>query len=158
MYREISKKGPSKIVGGFFSASVPSPPILNGAQVGNNPITTCTVSADCSGNSSKKKCWKIRAGAARQCVECHRNNQCVVPGRMKCNKQTFTCEDGSYIKRFMTKNIGKFPIADMDGASNKVEGAQSKIADLYANTRYFNTARIRDQFWPYFMFSSLFST
>ena len=77
---------------------------------------------------------------------------------MKCNKQTFTCEDGSYIKRFMTKNIGKFPIADMDGASNKVEGAQSKIADLYANTRYFNTARIRDQFWPYFMFSSLFST
>ena len=62
----------------------------------SDTVSSCSSTSQCSPNGSKKKCW------FNQCVECHRNNQCVRDGKLRCNRQTFQCEAGIYIGAFVT--------------------------------------------------------
>ena len=97
----------------------------------NNPVTDCVSEQDCNENDSKRKCW------FKKCVECHRNNQCVDPSKLRCNKQTFECENGHYLGAYLTRELATFKIeGDMDVTDQKIADIQlGNIPDLYANSR-----------------------
>ena len=100
--------------------------------VGPDTVSSCVSEDECSSNGSKKKCF------LGQCVECHRNNQCVQPGKLRCNTQTFSCEDGHYLGAYLTRKLASEKIAgDMDNTENSLlELNFGTLPDLYANTRY----------------------
>ena len=127
LYDEVSNNV-DDIVKGFF-------PIQQSEQV-TNPSND---QVDCSGDSSvcedendtKKTCW------LGQCVECHKDNQCVDPGKLKCNKQNFQCENGHYLGSFLTRELATNHIyQDMDVTDNKIGIIETRTVPLlYYNTR-----------------------
>ena len=102
-----------------------------GGSLSPDTVTTCTTESQCSANGSKKKCYGGR------CVECHRNNQCVDPDKLRCNLQTFTCENGHYLGAYLTRKLGAEAITgNMDNVENHIlEMNLGTIPDLYANMR-----------------------
>ena len=60
------------------------------------------------------------------------------PGKLRCNTQTFSCEDGHYLGAYLTRKLASEKIAgDMDNTENSLlELNFGTLPDLYANTRY----------------------
>lgn len=115
------------IIKEHFTTSKPTP---QQAPI-NNPTKFCSTAKDCAGNDSKRKCY------FKKCVECHANNQCVDPSKLRCNTQTFECENGHYIGAYLTKELAKYKIeGDMDVNIQKIADIQlGNIPDLFINTR-----------------------
>ena len=95
-------------------------------------ILTCSTKEQCSPNDSKKYCY------ANRCVECHRNNQCVRGGKLKCNTQTFECEAGRILGAYMTRKLAtQNIIGEMEKQEQTVmELKTGTVPNLVAGIRY----------------------
>ena len=127
LYNEVSNNV-DNIVKEFF-------PIKQSEQVINprNEQMECSRgSSVCEDeNDTKKTCW------LGKCVECHRDNQSVDPAKLKCNKETFQCENGHFLGFFLTRELAANHIyQDMEITDNKLGTIETRtIPLLYHNTR-----------------------
>ena len=98
------------------------------------PVTSCSSTAECSGNVSKKKCW------LGQCVECHRHNQCVDPSKLSCNKHSLQCEAGNFLGAYLTRKLNaEIIVRDMNIMDSYLNDINTdSIPELFTDTR-FNT-------------------
>ena len=96
------------------------------------PVTSCSSTAECSGNVSKKKCW------LGQCVECHRHNQCVDPSKLSCNKQSLQCEAGNFLGAYLTRKLNaEIIVRDMNIMDSYLNDINTdSIPELFTDTRF----------------------
>ena len=111
---------------------LPNDPIGRLEVTRSDTVSSCSSTSQCSPNGSKKKCW------FNQCLECHRNNQCVRDGKLRCNRQTFQCEAGRYIGAFVTRELANQKvIGDFENQEESITELQTgSVPNLISGIRY----------------------
>ena len=71
-------------------------------------------------------------------MECHRNNQCVRDGKLRCNRKTFQCEAGRYIGAFVTRELANQKvIGDFENQEESITELQTgSVPNLISGIRY----------------------